>query len=41
MNNKMFGVCENCGQTYCQECTDEKRFCSRQCERESIKEETQ
>ena len=34
-NSQMIGLCESCGQDYCQECTDAReweRYCSRACE---------
>lgn len=38
MNNKMIGRCDNCGQDYCQECTEGvtkwELFCSTSCEAE-------
>jgi len=36
-NNMMLGECKNCGQTYCQECSDNidwLNFCSTKCELE-------
>jgi hypothetical protein len=38
MNNKMVGTCKNCGQYYCQECSDNNdwmNYCSDKCEKEA------
>ena len=41
MNSKSIHTCENCGQLYCQECSDAEawqKFCSKECEEEKDRE---
>ena len=41
MSNKMIGICANCGQYYCMECSTHENFenfCSDQCEKDQSEE---